>query len=434
MSELLSLFFLLQSSDIQDSILFYRAYDAYNLENFEEAEGTLLRHLISYPDSRYNAKTLFLLADINFKTGRYQKVIEYCLSLIKKYPDFDTAIHVLLMMGDAYFNLQRFTSAKQVYKRLKKLPLPPEILQRVDLRIHEIAYYEGKFSSLTDALRDFIETYVDTTKSGGIISETMLRIARLHMEKKEYYSALSMLKRLKTTYPESHLLPEVLFEESRINKYLGNVEEYKNSLSLIVTNWNKHPLFPSALIELATSYQEEQKFDSSLYYWTLLKNISGYQDLALKGIADIYYKINFYDEAIVVLQTLIKEFPESKLTAEAYLLWAEILKSQGEDSKAIDILNELSKKSDLKPEIFVKLGEMYYKLNDYQDALRCYLKASENYKEQRDEAARALIKAGDVAKAMGDKVGAKRYYLNARQFAQSVEIKHLAAIKINEVD
>ena len=401
--------------------------------DYTGAEEILTRHNNLFPDSRYSPDVLFLLGEINFKKDEYYKAIDYWMRLNQNYPESDYALEGLIKIGDAYSRLKRYDSAVRIYKQAKKSKLANELSQELDLKINENLYYLGKYSSLVEALQDFINTHIDTTKSGGVIAKTMLRLARIYITKKEYYSAQAMLQRLMDTYPQSPIICEVFFEQANVYKLIGDEQRYKKMLQAIVLNKDTLNFYPYAIIELANIYRSEQRYDSSLHYWVKLKDIENYQDMALREIARTYYRMGFIDEAVIVLQTLIKDFPESKFLVDAYLLWAEILKKDGDLLNAREILSDLLKRRPEQPDVLLELGDIYLGLKDYDAARNCYLQASEAFKDQRDETAKALIRAGDAALAMNDTTNAKRYYLNAGLIAVSEEVKNLSIVKINQI-
>lgn len=434
-SILFLLIFLSQTENLPDSLLFDRGYREFLKKEWESAEKYLSQHFELYPASQYRAQVLYLLGETKFKQGQYSKAIEYWNYLQEKYPESSYKIEVIEKIGDAYFNSGKYELALKAYKKLKDFNPDKKILLEVNLKIDESLYYLGQYKSLVDALYHFIDANPDTFDSSGIMALTMMRITRIHLEKKEYYSALVLLDRLQETYPETPIMYEVLFERANIYKLLGDRKGYKNALLSLVAKGKKSELYTYAIIDLANLYLEEQKYDSSLYYWGILsRENEKFNDLALKQISEIYYKIGQEFEAIVVIQSLIDKFPHSKFIADAYILQAKIFKNQGDFQQVIKTLKALQTKSDLEPAIFVKIGNIYSEIEEYDSAIETYLMASESFKDQRDESARALVLAGDAAYAKGDKVNARRYYLHARLIAVSEEVKNLAGLKINQLE
>ncbi|MEO0206570.1 MAG: tetratricopeptide repeat protein [candidate division WOR-3 bacterium] len=401
---------------------------------WRNAEEILLQHYDSYPLSVYRPRVLYLLGEVNFKMAQYNQAIDCWNNLNSMYPESDYNIEAKMRIGDAYLELKKYRSALQIYEEVRNSRSTYEIVQEADLKIHETLYYLGEYKSLVDALYHFIDTDSDTTKSGGIIAKTMLRLSRMHMKNKEYYSALALLDRLQTTYPDSPVIVEALLERANAYKLLGDNQGYKTVLLSLAAKKDTGEFCTLAMIELGNLYRSEQKYDSCLHYWSLLRNSGKYQDRALMEIAGIYEKIGQYDEAIIVLQSLISEYKESQYIIDAYLQWAGLLEKQGDYHQAIKIVREIHEKFGSSPEIFMKLGDIYYKIRDYALARENYLWASEAYKDQRDKSARALILAGDAALAMGDKKSARQDYLGAQLIAQSEQIKNIAVKRISRLD
>ncbi|MGQ9817701.1 MAG: tetratricopeptide repeat protein [bacterium] len=393
------LFIILQQTNKSaDSLLFDKGQEMFLKNNWENAEKYLHEHLSSYPVSKYRVQVLFLLGEIKFKQKKYGLALK-------------------------------------TYKEALKLNPEKNLLLKINLKIDETLYHLGTYESLTDALYHFIDTNPDSVDSDGIIARTMMRISRMHLEKKEYYSALVMLERLQNTYPHSSVIPEAVFEKANIYKLLGDNQRYKQTLVQFTAKKDSSDIYTYALIELANLYFDEQKYDSSLLYWGVLaRGDEKHQDMALLKVAEIYNKIGQRYEAIIVIQTLIDKFPYSKFISNAYLLLAEIFMSQGDFQQAEKNLIELQTKTALEPAVLLKMGDIYFAMEDYDAAVKIYLRASETFKEQRDESARALILAGDAAFAKGDTVNARKYYLSARLIALSEAVKNLAALKMNRLE
>lgn len=434
MNNLLLFFISFQLSPVpDDSLLFRKGYEAYLNGNFATAESILIKHKDGCPTSPFKPHTLYLLGEINFKKSEYQKAIEWWRELNQTYPETHYAVYGLIRVGDAYFSQKRYGSALKAYRQAEKYKLIHELRFDTELKIYECEYYQGKYPSLVEALIDFVNTYIDSVKTDGIIVKTMLRISRIYITKKEYYSARIMLQRLLDTYPHSPDVGEAMLELATVNKLLGDNDGYKRTLFAIISLKDTLSFYPSALIELANLYSDERKYDSSLNYWMKLKEIKDYQDRALKEIANIYYKIGFVDEAMIVLQSLIKDYPESKYARDAFRLWSDILRKQGNLLQANDVLSEFLKKNPRDPEILFELGNIHFELGDYTTAINYYLLASELFKDRRDESAQALLKAGDTSLLIGDTTNARHYYLNAKMIAISEQIKELSITKINQI-
>ena len=104
---------------------------------------------------------------------------------------------------------------------------------------------------------------------------------------------------------------------------------------------------------------------------------------------------------------------------------------QWEFARMQDILKDSMKKVGQRPEVYIEIGNIYFELEDYPNARDNFLYASEHFKQKRDDAAKALILAGDASMAIGDKQSAQEYYLQANLIAKSLTLKNHAAAKIS---
>ncbi len=426
--------FFQQGPEQTDSLLFNKAYQVFVQNHLVEAESLLLAHFQLYPNSRYGARRLYLQGEIAFRRELYDRAIGYFDSLTKSQVDSSYCLLSTIRAGDAYFNLKDYVSALNRYKFAKEFHPDEETYRMIELKLHEVHFQLGDYKSLVEALHHFVDTNIDTTKTGGIIAKTMLRIARLYAENKEYHSALVLLERLLSVYPESPIMDEVLSEQVALYRLLGDYASYKKILMLLSTRKENTDLCRSAMITLARFYYDEQKYDSSLHYWVLLKEKAEYKAMGLFEIAKIYDRISREEEAIIVVQSLINECPGSRYVTEAYMLWISILKKQNDFEQALAVLQKLINKNPEDPRLLMELGKLYFEKRDYTMAVQSYLAASGAFRERRDESAQALILAGDAAYADVNKNDARQYYSNARLIAFSEEIKNLALKKLNRLE
>ncbi|MEO0161761.1 MAG: tetratricopeptide repeat protein [candidate division WOR-3 bacterium] len=393
----------------------------------------LLPFLIYQTPSVVEDSALFYQGVDAYQNGEFNRALECWQSLVQIYPASKYTLPSITGIGDVYFQLQKYRTALRTYQQAKGRATDEKLKAELDLKIYECAYHLGKYPTLEDALENFLSEHQDTTRTGGIVAPTMLRLARIYVNQKEFYSARALLQRLLQTYPETPVINEATALLAQVNKLLGDVDAYKKTLQMIIDRKDTTQFYALALVDLANLYQEEQRYDSALACWTKLHAIEDFQDRALKEISAIYYRMGFRDEAILLLQTLLRDFPTSPFIDEAYELLLRIFKEQGDYLQAKELLLDQLKRAPEQPEKLLELGEIGLELKDYKLALDCYLRASQAFKERRDDSARALLLAGDVAQIIGDTASARHYYQNAKMIALSPEIKNCAAEKIMQI-
>ncbi len=416
--------------DTIDEYLFFKGRTDYLRGMWASAEEKFLLHREYFPNSSHADRSIYILGSINFKRGEYQQAIDYWTDLINLYPNSNYAAIAAKNVGDAYFNLRKYNDALKFYKRVKDFNPKNELKLETELKILETKYHLGLFSSLVSALNRFIGIYSDSTYARDFVATVNLRIAMILFEKKEYYAALEKLDQLIAKYPDLSAARDAILQKVKIFRKIEDKNGEKTSLKTLLERNDIKELYPYVANELGSIYKNEMKYDSALYYYNLLRNEDKYREVALLEIAQIYNALGRYEEAELVIGQFINEFPNAALIFEAYILKSEIIKNQGDYQKAINVLRELNEKFGPKPEVFLRIGKIYAENRNYQAARDCYLKASEYFKENRDDAARSLILAADVSLIMGDIKVAKELYLKASLFALSKDVKREAGKKL----
>ena len=107
------------------------------------------------------------------------------------------------------------------------------------------------------------------------------------------------------------------------------------------------------------------------------------------------------------------------------------LKNQGDYEKATSILLGLVEKISDRADVYMEIGDLYFETEEFLPARDNYLKACEVFKQNREDAAQALILAGDASVAIGDRSGGKEYYLQANMIAKSHVLKNRAMQKLS---
>ena len=415
--------------DSVDEYLFYKSRTDYFLGVWGRAEESLLRHREIFPNSIYGDKTTFILASINFKRKEYDIAIDFWSELVAIYPKSIYAAAAQKGIGDAYFNISEYENALDAYREVKTYSPLPNIESLTILRIHETLFYLKKYPSLIFALRKFVE---ENPKS-RLVLKTRLRMAKILFDNEKYYSSLFEIDRIIEDYPDSSLTNEAFIEKARIYQAIGNVQEIKKVFQHLLTNKKSKEYYSFAANELGLIYFDESKYDSALYYYNLILNDKKYREKAIFEIAKIYDILGQIKESETMIDKLVSEFPSSVFLFDAYILKTKVYKNHGYYNEAINILRELIKKVGQKPEIYIEIGNLYFETEDYLNARKNYLIACEHFKQKRDNAAMALLLAGDASIAIGDKESAHEYFLQAHLIAESPTLKDKATAKISSI-
>ncbi|UCG90950.1 MAG: tetratricopeptide repeat protein [candidate division WOR-3 bacterium] len=415
--------------DSIDEYLFYKGRTDFFLGQWGNAERTLLRHREMFPHSSHGDRAIYILASINFARKEYSHAVEFWKELVEYHPHSVYAASALKKIGDTYFTLKDYKNALDAYRSVKHYRPASSIEEETSLKIYETLYYLGRYSSLISALRKFVEQNPRST----LVPKTRLRIAKMLFDRKYYNQALAELNNLIHDYPDTPLIHEALIERARVSRRTGNINEMKNSFHYLLQNRDAEEYYSYAANELGSIYFEESNYDSALYYYNLLLNFDTYREKAMLEVAKIYDVLGQHKEAETMIDKLITDFPASVFLFDAYTLKSKAYKKQGDYQKAITVLEDLMKKVGEKPEVYLEIGNTYFEIDDYENARTNFVRAGESFRQRRDEAAKALILAGDASIFLGDKKSAVDYYIQANMIAESPTLKGKATEKMSTI-
>jgi tetratricopeptide (TPR) repeat protein len=416
-------------SDSVDTYLFYRGRTEYFLGLWGQAEHHLLLHREMFPASPYGDRAMFILASVNFKRREFTQALSFWTECVSVYPYSPYAAAAQKGIGDAYVELKQYANALRAYEHVGEYAPSVTIASQADLMMYEVNYHLGRYRSLLSALR----SYVTKHPQSPLVVRTRMRIADILLRDREYYQSLAELESLIEQYPHSPLTVQAYIEKARIHELLGNVTEVKKVYEQLLADSNASEYHAFAAEKLGALYRAESHFDEALGYYNMLLSDDDYREKAMFEIAKIYDALGQYEESDVIIESFMSEFPESVFLLDALILRARAYRKQGRYSDAIDMLVDYMSRVGQKPSILMELGHVYFAIEDYQHARTHYVLACELFEQQRDNAARALLFAGDASVAIGDQEGARRYYLQADRIAESPLLKNQAATKLSAV-
>ncbi|MGB3342209.1 MAG: tetratricopeptide repeat protein [bacterium] len=415
--------------DSVDRYLFQKGRANYFLGFWGKAEELLLRQREDFPNSPNGDRATFILASINFKRKEYDHAIDFYYELVNTYPKSLYAATAQKSLGDAFFHLQLYERALETYEQVDEFEPLQNLREQTDLMIYETLYYLKKYSSLLEALQHF----VDNNPGTDLALNTQVRIAKILLMNKEYYRSLSVLTKVIESRPGSSVAHRALIEKARVYQTIGDIDDVKSIYKELLAKEDAGFYHSYVAYELGVLYLEESKFDSALSYYNLLLKDEKYREKAIFEIAKIYNILGQNSESETMIDRLITEFPSSVFLVDAYILKSKTYRKTGYFNRAIAILEELIRSVGKRPEVFIEIGSIYFEIEDYLKARENYLLACEYFEQNRDDAARALLFAGDASVGLDDKKAARAYYLQVNLIAQSLSLKNQANAKINAI-
>ncbi len=203
------------------------AEEYYNLGNSYLAAGKV-QHALSLFEMAIRADASLLQAHYNLslallRLGRGEEAMRMLNELLARDPDNLT---VMSLLGYALYTLGRYPEALDRYERiLARSPGDRDALYNEGLVLWKLERYE-------DAAKVF-EKVADRAPADDLALETMLQLAALHRERKEWDAAAQSLERYLEWKPQAaDVLLQLAAAYREQKKYLPAIEAYRRAATL----------------------------------------------------------------------------------------------------------------------------------------------------------------------------------------------------------
>ena len=234
--------------------------------------------------------------------------------------------------------------------------------------------------------------------------------------------AISLFRKYAKDYPNSSLLPNILYllaeAEFRVAwkqkhpNYEKALAAYKHATRKFPkSRFSDHALYKIGNIFEEIGYSLEARV---LYNEGINGNKKSLYNTARKNsLANMLLKEKRYDDAYKAFQKILKKSPKSNEAQLAIITIANEYFNQKDFIRALDIYNEAVRRwpsvVNKTPLIYSNMGEIYFKKRDYQKARKFYFNMV-NMDPANKEAHRALNRIGDLYLIQGREMEALSVY------------------------
>lgn len=447
---------LLTASTHQDAVQFWLAETHLKGKDYSKAKDGYQKIIDSYPSSSYTPQAAYALAWINLEQGQYDTAAVQFENFIKNFPSHQLAEDAQFRIGECEFNVGRYDNAIASFKKYISI-FPKSIrLDQANFYIAEgifhqqqyaeaLKYYNlakkeassdqiqllaqvgiawclfrlGDFSQAEKNMED-AKAFAETKKISA--EESLLGLANLYAENKNYEKALSCFQRFLDEYPKSSRINECLLGQANAlymaERYLQAIESYsaliknetttseifnkaylglawshlknndlKNAISVLneaLTKTQSKVLKASILAQIADAYQDAGQFDDALEnYDKILRDYpdTPYADYAQYQQGITLLKLEKPGSAILSFQSLEKNFPKSRYATESKYYLGVAYLNKGEWPAAQDVITGFIQQApldhDLQAEAHFILALCYQNLKQFDLAIKT-LKKAEN--------------------------------------------------------
>jgi len=144
-----------------------------------------------------------------------------------------------------------------------------------------------------------------------------------------------------------------------------------------------------------------------------------------------YINLRRYEEAKVIYEELLSEYPQSQKTENLRFRLAILALEDGLVEDGLKMLDSGWSSDSLRGEALFASGTVLSELGQHQDAVQKFLKASEFL--SLDKKAEALFKAGEALEVIGENSGAYLHYRDALGVVVSEKLRKKIEDKIKRL-
>ena len=349
---------LLNSKKYGPQAKYYYGYMAYRDDDFESAD----KYLTEVADD--NDDIPYYLANIKFKTGKFQEAIDAAKPLLKESSPIQ-ASEISKIIGESYFNLNEYENAIPYlleYKGKKGK------WNNTDYYLLGYAYFmQEDYENATLWFTKIIDG------NNAVSQNAYYHLAECYLKNDKKQEALNAFRNAKQMDFDQDIKKDAWLNYAKLSYEIGNA--YKSSTEIIEEYLAAYPESAenSEINDLLIS-----AFITSSDYSGALKYLEGNKEIKNK---ETYQKISYlygvqlfnsekYDEALINFDRSLGEAPDVNYKAKAQFWKAESNFRLGNYEEALDDFVDFSKLSnaDQVSEYLIvnyNLGYTYFKLKEY---------------------------------------------------------------------
>jgi tetratricopeptide (TPR) repeat protein len=305
----------------------------YKLEDYESSASYLQKAIQISEDSdirrlhkqNYREKAEFLLADSRFYLQEYEKAVAEWQQFRQTYPDSKMMPEVLFKLGKIYFLQNQMQKAQQLFQLLADYQ--SDKLGQGYYYLAEIAYREADWQK---AKQNYEQALLHKADKNAI----WLRIAAIHFQKQNYAKALYSLNNVddqqEYMFDKQMLRGSIYFA---LKKYDEAWQAFKTARAAAGKQEKDY-----ANEKIAQTLYRMKKFEAAADLYRKLADNS--PDFLYKAALAAFSADNF-NQAIVLFKDYLKQFPQAEKKQAANLGIADSYYNLGKYSQAIQAYKNL---------------------------------------------------------------------------------------------
>jgi TolA-binding protein len=366
--------------------------DAGDYVRAQETYDTILK---DYAESFYGDYVQYQLGVTLLKQSNYDAAVMSFLTLKKNYPKSKLVDDASYALGLAYFQRQDYNASKEVFQKFLEefgdSLLRPQAMYLLGTSLYNL----GAFNEAIETFKNVIRNY---SHDVDLVQKSEYEIADCYYRLGNEQEAMNRFNSLRAKYPDSKLAAEIVWWLGQYNYVHNNPTVAKRYFSSLIQDFPKSELITDAYYALGSISTEDAKYEEALEYFQKVLELdkSDLAGQAAVAIADIYIKQDKSGSAVQAYKGVVDRYPH--LANVIYPKVGDLFFKNGNFDDALAYYKKSLEVVPLKDtaEIQFKIGETLQSQSRIPDAIEEYLKVAYLYSENKDYAAKALLRVAKI--------------------------------------
>ncbi len=366
--------------------IYFRLGESYReLGKLSDADRAYRIVFNKYGNSKYALKAGCRRADLFIQTGDFDAALDLFSAVMAKNPPPEIAATCSYFSGEA---LQKKGEIKQSIQKfntvIEKYP-DSSFKSYAYLKLGDI--YATKEQNIEKAV-EFFKKAADINATDRVKAESLFQIAELYFRVEDYEKSADYYRELINKYPDDTRTKEAGLQSSWAAYYAGMYAESLSRAVAALNGGNKLPANDTAewlYLKANSERQLHKNKDAVKTYARLIKEFpeSSFADAARYEKAVAFYKSGEYENA---LQAIRDVNLNGKMRKDAYWLMAESSAALKRNDAAIQYYQIIVKEfpdSDISAQATYRLAYMLQQRKDYTEAAATYLLLAERFPDNK---------------------------------------------------
>lgn len=143
-----------QNANLRETAIFEKNVQLYTNKNYEQAEQNFALVITKLPNSPLITSNYMMLIKSQYKLGDYAASLEHGKKFLKIFPESSYQDDILFIMGNSYYQLDRFQTAAKTWVKASNVSDDPRLEKKLKLLLMDIVNYNLNVQDIEQLILD----------------------------------------------------------------------------------------------------------------------------------------------------------------------------------------------------------------------------------------------------------------------------------------